>query len=234
MTENEFKIEFEKIDIKITEHQLNQFKTYYELLIEWNKKMNLTGITELNQVYLKHFFDSATLIKVIDFNNYENLCDVGTGAGFPGLVIKIIFPNLKVTLIDSLNKRTTFLKEVITQLNLSDIEVITARSEDYAIENREVFDLVTARAVAHLNILLETCIPLLKTGGFFIPMKADISREIIESERAIKLLDCEVKTIKSFNLPHENSQRTIIKIKKLKPTKQKYPRSNSKIKKNPL
>ena len=145
---NDFIKEIEQIGINLDEKKLKQLNRYFELLVEWNKKMNLTGITEKKDVYLKHFYDSATLHLVVDLYNEETLCDVGTGAGFPGLVLKILFPNLKITLIDSLNKRINFLQAVIDDLHLENIEAIHARSEDYALQNRECFDIVTARAVA--------------------------------------------------------------------------------------
>ena len=155
MNELEFTSEVSKLNIKLDEDKLSKLKRYYELLVEWNEKMNLTGITELEQVYLKHFYDSLTLHKIIDLNQNLSLVDIGTGAGFPGLVLKIVFPNLKITLIDSLNKRIEFLKFVINELGLKDIEAIHTRCEEYGIKNREIFDIATARAVAPLNILLE-------------------------------------------------------------------------------
>ncbi len=196
--------------------------------------MNLTGITEKEQVYLKNFYDSLTIVKVIDLNKEETLCDIGTGAGFPGIVLKILFPNLKITLIDSLNKRIEFLKIVIKELNLNNIEAIHTRAEEYAIKNIEKFDVVTSRAVAPLNILLELSIPLLKINKYFISYKGNISREIIESENALKQLDSKIDKIEEFELPKENSNRTIIKIKKQNKTNKKYPRKFSEIKKKPL
>jgi len=151
---NEFIEQLKLINIVIDDKQIEQLNKYYELLIEYNKVMNLTGITEKKQVYLKHFYDSVTLIKIIDLKKIETLCDIGTGAGFPGLVLKIVFPNLKVTLLDSLNKRINFLNTVIKELNLENIETIHARAEEYAKENIEKFDVTTARAVAHTSILL--------------------------------------------------------------------------------
>lgn len=234
MTISEFIEELKKINIEPTEEQLEQLNKYYELLIEYNKVMNLTGITEKDQVYLKHFYDSLTIIKVIDLNTEETLCDIGTGAGFPGIVLKILFPNLKITLIDSLNKRIEFLKIVIKELNLKNIEALHERAEEYAIKNKEKFDVVTSRAVAPLNILLELSIPLLKINKYFISYKGNISREIIESKNALKQLDSIIEKIEEFELPKENSTRTIIKIKKLNKTNKKYPRKFSEIKKKPL
>lgn len=234
MTISEFFEELKKLNIEPTQKQLEQLNRYYELIVEYNKVMNLTGITEKEQVYLKHFYDSLTIAKVIDLNKEETLCDIGTGAGFPGIVLKILFPNLKITLIDSLNKRIEFLKIVIKELNLENIEAIHERAEEYAIKNIEKFDVVTSRAVAPLNILLELSIPLLKINKYFIPYKGNISREIIESENALKQLDSKVDKIEEFELPKENSNRTIIKIKKINKTNKKYPRKFSEIKKKPL
>ena len=226
MNQDNFILELKKLNINITELQLKQLERYYELLVEYNKVMNLTGITEKEEVYLKHFYDSLTIAKVIDLNNYETLCDVGTGAGFPGLVLKILYPNLKVTLLDSLNKRLNFLNVVIKELNLKDVETVHSRAEEY----NKKFDITVARAVAPLNILLEYCIPLTKVNGYFIAMKGKNE----ESNNALLKLDSEIIETNSFLLPIENSDRTIIKIKKLKETNKKFPRKYSEIKKNPL
>ena len=234
MNLNNFISELKKLNIEITDIQLEQLNKYYELLVEYNKVMNLTGITEKEQVYLKHFYDSLTLTKVIDPTKEETLCDVGTGAGFPGLVIKILFPNLKVTLVDSLNKRIEFLKKVIQELNLKDIEAIHERAEEFAKNNREKYDIVTSRAVAPLNILLEYNIPLLKVNKYFIAYKGIISQEIIDSEHALKEMNAKVEKVEEFLLPIEQSNRTILLIKKEKMTNKKYPRKNADIKKKPL
>ena len=230
----EFIEELRKINIEINEEQLNQLNIYYELLIEYNKVMNLTGITEKEQVYLKHFYDSLTISKILNLKEEESLCDIGTGAGFPGLVIKILYPHLKVTLVDSLNKRIEFLKKVITELNLKNIEAIHDRAEEFARNNTQKYDVVTSRAVAPLNILLEYAIPLLKLEKNFISYKGNISREIIESENALKQLNCKIDKTIEFQLPNEESNRTIIKIKKEKTTNKKFPRKYSEIKKKPL
>ena len=226
MNQDRFILELSKLNINITDLQLKQLERYYELLVEYNKVMNLTGITIKEEVYLKHFYDSLTIAKVINLNNYETLCDVGTGAGFPGLVLKIIYPNLKVTLLDSLNKRLNFLDIVIKELNLKDIETVHARAEEY---NKQ-FDLTVARAVAPLNILLEYCIPLTKINGYFIAMKGKNE----EATNALKELNSEIIETNSFLLPVEQSNRTIIKIKKIKETNKKFPRKYSEIKKRPL
>ena len=234
MTQNEFISELKKLNIELTEQQLEQLNTYYELLIEYNKVMNLTGITEKQEVYLKHFYDSLTIEKVIELEKEETLCDIGTGAGFPGLVLKIVFPNLKVTLVDSLNKRIEFLKTVIEKLKLTNIEAIHARIEEYGKTTREKYDIVTSRAVAPLNILLEYAIPLLKKDKYFISYKGNISEELNQSKNALKQLDSTIEEIKEFKLPIEESNRTLIKIKKQNKTNKKFPRPNKDIKNKPL
>lgn len=234
MTQNEFINELKKLNINLTEKQQEQLNTYYELLIEYNKVMNLTGIIEKEQVYLKHFYDSLTITKVIDPIQEQTLCDIGTGAGFPGLVLKIIFPNLKVTLVDSLNKRIEFLKTVIEKLELTNIEAIHARIEEYGKIEREKYDIVTSRAVAPLNTLLEYAIPLLKINKHFIAYKGNCEEEITNSENALKKLDSKIEKLEKFKLPKEESNRTIIKITKQKITNNKYPRKNSEIKNKPL
>jgi 16S rRNA (guanine527-N7)-methyltransferase len=234
MTENNFVENVKKLGIEINDKQLKQLEKYYELLIEWNEKINLTGITKKEDVYLKHFYDSLTMQKIVNLYNVETLCDVGTGAGFPGLVLKIMFPNLKITLLDALNKRINFLNDVIEKLELKDIETIHSRSEDYALKNREKFDVVTARAVASLPVLMELCVPLVKEQGYFIPLKANITEEKILSKNAIsKLYLKEVDEIK-FILPVEESNRCLVKYLKEKKTDKKYPRKFSEIKKRTL
>ncbi|MFV0249823.1 MAG: 16S rRNA (guanine(527)-N(7))-methyltransferase RsmG [Bacilli bacterium] len=233
MNQIKFIEELEKIGINLNEIQLEQLNQYYELLIEYNKVMNLTGITEKEQVYLKHFYDSLTIIKVINLKKINSLCDIGTGAGFPGLVIKIVFPNIKITLLDSLNKRIEFLNQVIKELKLENIKTIHTRAEEYSIKNRNKFDITTARAVAHLSILLEYAIPMTKINGYFIALKGNVKEEIKEIENAIKELKLELEKIVELNLPVEESNRTIISFKKLKDIK-KYPRKNSEIKRQRL
>lgn len=226
--------EIKKLGINLTKAQLEQLEKYYNLLVEWNQKINLTRIIEKEDVYLKHFYDSLTIVKVpnelVDFNKNLSLCDVGTGAGFPGIVLKIAFPNLKITLIDSLNKRINFLNEVIKELELKDIEAIHTRVEDYAKLNREKFDIVTSRAVANLRVLSELSIPLVKVNGYFIPLKANIEEEIEESKDILNKLESGISNTYTFNLPVENSLRNIIVIKKYQKTKEIYPRRMDKIK----
>ena len=226
--------ELNKLNVNIDDDMLNKLNRYYELLVEWNEKMNLTGITEKEEVYLKHFYDSLTISKVIDLTKEETLCDIGTGAGFPGMVLKIVFPNLKITLVDSLNKRLDFLNEVIKDLNLKDIETIHARAEEYAVTNREIFDVVTARAVASLPILLEYTMPLVKVNKYFIAMKANAIEEIENSKNALIKLSGNIEQISQFILPIEESNRTIIKVIKKQKTNNIYPRKYSEMKKKPL
>ena len=222
--------ETKKLGIELTSQQLEKLNKFYELLISWNQKMNLTRIIEKEDVYLKHFYDSLTLSKVIDLKQDLTLCDVGSGAGFPGIVLKICFPNLKITLLDSLQKRVNYLNEIIKELDLKDIEAIHTRAEEYAKQNREKFDIVTARAVANLKILSELCIPMVKVNGLFIAMKANIEKEIENSTEILKKLDSKIEKIETFYLPIENSIRNIIMIQKQKPTNILYPRRIEKMK----
>ena len=233
MTEKEIIEELKKININLTDIQLSQLNRYYEMLVEWNEKINLTAITKKEEVYLKHFYDSLTINKIIDLNNCYTLCDIGSGAGFPGIVLKIAFPDLKITLVDSLNKRINFLNEVIKELNLKDIIAVHSRVEDFAKEHIEKYDLVTARAVAHLSILLEYGIPMLKIDGKFIAMKGSNS-EVEESNNALKILNSIIIKQEEFSLPIECSKRNLILIEKTSKTPGKYPRRYSEIKKKRL
>jgi 16S rRNA (guanine527-N7)-methyltransferase len=234
VNKKEFIQEINKLGIQLTDEQLHQLDKYYQLLIEWNKVMNLTGITEEKEVYLKHFYDSLTIAKVIDLTKEKSLCDVGSGAGFPGMVLKIVFPNLKVTLVDSLNKRIKFLTEVANELNLKDIALVHARAEDFAKNNREKFDVVTARAVASINVLLEYCLPLTKVGKYFIALKGNISQEIILLNNSLTKIGGKLINSQEFLLPIENSNRSLLVITKENPTSKKYPRHPKDIKNNPL
>ena len=224
----DFVKELEGLGLNIDSDKLNKFNKYFELLVEYNKVMNLTGITDYDGVYLKHFYDSLTLVKAYDFNQEITLCDVGSGAGFPSIPLKIMFPNIKVTIVDSLNKRIEFLKVVIKELGLTNIEAIHSRAEEF--NKRESFDVVTSRALADINIGLELCMPLVKVDGFYLPMVVgyDLGKNTI-SMLGGKLIDEIV-----FNLPIENSERRILKIKKVEKTLGKYPRAFSQIKKKPL
>lgn len=224
MKKDEFLKELEKINITLTENQILKLEKFYELLVIWNEKINLTTILKEEDVYLKHFYDSLTLIKVIDLNKELTLLDVGTGAGFPGIVLKIVFPNLKITLLDSMNKRISYLNEIIKELDLKDIDTVCSRAEDYALKNREKYDIVVCRAVAHLEILVEITLPLVKVNGYFIAMKSNANEEIALARKKIIVLDSKIIEILSFKLPFENSIRTLIKIQKFKKTDLKYPR----------
>ena len=224
--------ELEKINITLNEFQLKQLHDYYLLLIEWNQKINLTRITDEEDVYLKHFFDSLTLYKIMDLKQEITMCDVGSGAGFPGIVLKIVFPNLNIVLIDSLNKRIKFLNEVIDTLQLKNIEAIHCRMEDFSRKNRNKFDVVVSRAVSNINIMAEISIPALKIGGHMILMKANCEEEIESSNKTLKLLNSKINKINKFILPVENSNRTIIDVIKILDTPLKYPRSIDKIKKS--
>ncbi len=233
MNKEEFIEELKKLNIVLTNIQFEQLDKYYELLVEWNNKINLTRIIEKEEVYLKHFYDSITLIKAIDLNKNIKVCDIGTGAGFPGIVLKIVFPNLDITLVDALEKRVKFLNLVIKELNLNNIIAIHDRAENFIKENREKFDLITCRAVSKLNVISELCIPGVKVNGYFIPMKANIEEEI-ENTKYLNLLNSKLENIISFKLPKEESIRNLVIIKKIGNTNIMYPRTYDKIKKKPL
>lgn len=228
---NEFINYLKEINININDEQLSKLEQYYNLVIEKNKVMNLTGITDKEEFYLKHFYDSLTINKIIDLSKIETLCDIGSGAGFPGIVIKILFPNIKITLVDSLNKRIDFLNEVIKKLKLSQIETKCMRAEEYSLQNEEKYDLVTARAVASLPILLECSIKLVKVNKYFVAMKGKEETTDIKLEQELKIK--KIDEIK-FNLPKEESERTLIKYIKISSTPKKYPRAYNVIKNKPL
>ena len=223
-----FKEEVEKLGISLTDEKLNQLALFYQLLLSWNEKMNLTRITNQEEVYLKHFYDSLTLYKEIRLETVDTLCDVGSGAGFPGIVLKIAFTNLDITLIDSLQKRVNYLNEIIKELKLSNIRAIHTRCEDYARVNREKYEVVTARAVANLKVLSELCLPLVKENGYFIAMKGKATEELDEAKAMIGTLGGKIEHINEFSLPLEESSRTLIKIKKEKKTDKIYPRKKIK------
>ena len=221
----------------LTDDQKSQFDLYYELLIEWNRIMNLTGITDYDEVNLKHFTDSLTISRIIDMAQINTLIDVGTGAGFPGIPIKIAFPHIKVYLLDSLNKRIKFLNEVIKKLGLKNIYAFHGRAEDFAKDRqyREKFDVCVSRAVANLSTLSEYCIPFVKTGGYFVSYKGgDSDEEVVRSENAITLLGGEIENTDRFFLPDTDIGRTLIKIRKRKSTPNRYPRKAGIPSKEPL
>lgn len=231
MNKQEFFEELKKLGINLTNDQIDKLARFYQLLVTWNEKINLTTIIKEEEVYLKHFYDSLTLIKVVDLRQPLTVLDVGTGAGFPGIVLKIVFPNLKITLLDSLTKRINYLNEIIKELDLHDIETVCSRCEEYTKINREKYDLVVARAVSHLKILSEMIIPTVKVNGYFIAMKANLNDELEKTIPMLKKLNSELKEIKEFNLPIENSKRTLVVIKKNAKTALLYPRKYSEIKK---
>lgn len=232
MNRETFIKELEKLNINIEEEKLEQLDKYANFLIEYNKHTNLTAITDLNDIYLKHFYDSLTIVRNIDLNKVNNLIDIGTGAGFPGMVLKIVFPHINVTLLDSNNKKTKFLIELSNSLNLDGINIVNERSEDFARKNLDSYDLVTSRAVTTLPALVELCLPLVKIDGYFIPLKGTATEEIKLSSNIIKKLNGTIESIDEFNLPIEESKRTIIKIRKIGTTPKGYPRNYASIKKD--
>ena len=237
MSNRRFDQELETLGIRLTDVQKRQFDRYYELLIEWNRVMNLTGITEYDEVNLKHFTDSLTIVRIKDMENVSTLIDVGTGAGFPGIPIKIAFPYIKVTLLDSLNKRIKFLNQVVEELELEDVVTLHGRAEDYAKkeEYREQFDLCASRAVANLSTLSEYCLPFIKKGGCFVSYKsADSDEEIQQSEKALDILGGKIEKVDKFVLPGSDMGRALVMIEKVKNTPRKYPRKAGVPSKEPL
>lgn len=236
MNEQQFIEALKSKGIELTDKQIGQFRTYFEMLVEWNEKVNLTAVTEEQDVYLKHFYDSLTPLFYVDIEENISLCDVGAGAGFPSLPIKIVRPDLKITIVDSLNKRINFLNELTAELGLDKIHLVHDRAENFGqYTARHMFDVVTARAVANLNVLLELCLPLVRTGGHFIVLKGKKGlEELGDSEFALDLLGGQVLDTFSFELPEEDSMRHIIDIKKTHKTPRKYPRKPGKPNKSPL
>ena len=234
-----YKIEnnLRKIGMKLDDIKIRQFDEYYRMLVEWNKVMNLTGITEYEDVWEKHYIDSLSIVKIQNMDHFEKLIDVGTGAGFPGIPLKIAFPHLKVTLLDSLNKRIHFLNAVIDRLELKDIYTIHGRAEDYAKQEtyREQYDVCVSRAVANLATLSEYCLPYVKIGGMFIPYKSgDIDDEIVDSEKAVKILGGKLLKVEKFELPGTDIGRSLVQIEKVKNTGNKYPRKAGMPSKEPI
>ena len=233
MNKEQFINEVKKLNIEINDDIMEKLDIYYNLLKDENKKYNLTAITEEEQVYLKHFYDSISIAKIINIYN-ESICDIGTGAGFPGIVLKIFFPNIKLTLVESNNKKCNFLKMVSEKLNLNNIEIINERAEIYSKDNRELYDIVTSRAVAPLKHLLEYSVPLVKVDGYYIAMKSNINNEIENIDNYYNKLNIKEVDKIEFKLPVENSIRTLIKYKKIKETNKIYPRKYTDIKKKDI
>lgn len=237
MNETEFQNSLEEKGISLSPQQLKQFETYYEVLVEWNEKMNLTAITEKQDVYLKHFYDSVTAAFYVDLSKPLHICDVGAGAGFPSIPLKICFPELSITIVDSLNKRISFLEHLSQQLGLKDTHFYHDRAETFAKrpEHREQYDIVTARAVARMSVLSELCLPLVKKDGLFMAMKAaNATDELTNAKKAITTLGGKTEKVHSFLLPKEDSERNIITIRKMKETPKKYPRKPGTPNKVPL
>ena len=234
MNKNEFIEELKKLNIKVTDEMLEKLDIYCNFLLEYNKHTNLTAIKEENDIYLKHFYDSLTLTKVIDLNEYNTLLDIGSGAGFPGMVLKIFFPKLKVYLVDSNNKKCKFLLELKEKLNVDNLIVINNRIENLYNEFLNSIDIVTARAVTNLPVLTELAIPLVKANKYFIAMKGNAEEELENSIYAIKQLNCSIDNIITFDLYNTTGVRTLISIKKNKNTELKNIRPYDKIIKKPL
>lgn len=237
MDEKRFIEELEKKGITLNDTQLKQFDTYFNLLVEWNEKINLTAITAKNDVYLKHFYDSISASFYYDFNQELSLCDIGAGAGFPSIPLKICFPQLKITIVDSLKKRITFLETLVANLGLTNVNLVHSRAEDFGQNKlyRESFDLVTARAVARTSVLSEYCLPACKLNGVFIALKGtNVDQELLDAKKAFNILGAELVDSITFTLPIEESERSILLIKKIKLSPQKYPRKAGVPTKNPL
>lgn len=230
-----------QMEIELNDYQIEQFINYYSILIEWNQVMNLTAITEYEEVVNKHFIDSLSLIKTIDRKIFRSgsisVIDIGTGAGFPGIPLKIAFPEIKITLLDSLNKRIKFLNEVVEEIGLKEVQTLHGRAEDYARkhEYREKYDLCVSRAVANLAILSEYALPYVKKSGYFISYKSgNIEEEIKESTKAVEILGGKIEKIEKITLPETEIQRSLVKIRKENSTGKKYPRKAGVPSKEPL
>lgn len=236
MNETKFLQHLKEKGFELTDEQQKQFAIYYETLVEWNEKINLTAVTEKEEVYLKHFFDSITPSFYFDFNKVKSICDVGAGAGFPSIPLKILYPHLELTIVDSLNKRINFLNHLSAELNLTNCRFVHDRAETFGKgEYRENFDVVTARAVARLSVLSELCLPLVKKGGHFIALKgAQGEIEVEEGLFAISILGGAVVENHPLTLPEEESMRYILDIEKKRQTPKKYPRKPGTPNKEPL
>jgi len=230
-----FKDDLKKyLDIDLSDKQIDQFQTYYEFLIEYNKNINLTSITEMDEVYYKHFFDSLTALKYIDFNDINSLCDMGSGAGFPSLPLKIIYPHLEITIIDSLNKRLLFLERLIDKLKFDQVILIHDRIENYALNHQNHFDFVTARALGDLSLISEMGLPMTKIEGHFLAYKGqNIEEELGKAISGIQKLGGKIETLYSFELPYEYGGRSLVYITKIKEVKN-FPRNFQLMKNKPL
>lgn len=233
MNKEQFQEELQKLGIDLTGRELISFNSYCEFLKEYNKHTNLTSIKDDEGIFLKHFYDSLTIVKMEKIDS-QYICDIGTGAGFPGLVLKIVFPNIKIDLLDATSKKCNFLKLVVDTLKLDNVNIINKRAEEYSHECREKYDIVVSRAVAPLKHLLEYSVPLLKVNGLFIALKSNIDSEIINIDNYYKKLELSDEKIIKFNLPYEDSMRTIYRVRKNKVTSNIYPRTYSQIKKKEI
>lgn len=234
---DKFQYGLEKLNIFLSKEKLNNFLTFYDMLVERNKVMNLTSITDFDEVVEKHFLDSLSIVREVELDHCKKILDLGTGAGFPGIPIKIAFPELDIVLMDSLNKRVLFLKDVISELNLSNITAIHGRAEEIARkpEYREQFDLCVSRAVANLCSLSEYCIPFVKTDGLFIAYKSgEIDNEVNMAKKAVHLLGGEIQQVDKFILVGTDLSRSFVKIKKKKKTPKIYPRKPGTPSKEPI
>lgn len=237
MLPEEFQQKLRERHIELSSKQIAQFEDYYELLVEWNQKINLTAITDKSEVYLKHFYDSIALAFSLELSQDASICDIGSGAGFPSIPLKIIFPELRVTIVDSLNKRINFLRTLITELDLSQVELFHARAETFGQEknHRASYDYVMARAVARLNILSELCLPLVKKEGYFYALKAAKSQEELEEAKgAIATLGGKFIEDREIYLPNTQDERHVLVIAKKKETPKKYPRKPGLPNKKPI
>ena len=230
MTKDTFKSALEEKGILVSDAMIEQFEKYMHLLIEWNQKMNLTAITKEEEIWEKHFYDSIAPFK--DLSKME-VCDVGSGAGFPGIPLKIVFPEMKLTIVEPLQKRCRFLEMVVQELNLENVSIHPVRAEDFVKDHREIFDVVSARAVARLSVLLELCAPLVKIGGSFVALKGKQGHEeLVEAQKALSTLGMEL--VREEKIDVDEATRINLYMKKVRPTPKKYPRAYGQIKKKPL
>ena len=239
MNPEKFVLELSKHNFELTDKQKQQFKLYFKMLIEVNEHVNLTRITEEDEVYLKHFYDSITPLFTFGavFKDGATLCDVGAGAGFPSIPLKILKPGLKVTIVDSLQKRLNFLKDLISELGLTDVELVHGRAEDVGQNKlyRERFDIVTARAVARMSVLSEYCLPLVKKGGYFVALKGPKAEdELDDGKKALEVLGGKLIKDEELTLPASEEERTLVLVQKVKSTPKKYPRQAGTPRRNPI